>query len=160
MILNLCKLCEKPIKKPSGTYPDILCIWCSHAEQKRLKTNNKRAKDILPKEVIGFHDWISVLKLHNFSCAKCGITGRKNITLDHIKPLGKGGINKAINSQPLCEKCHNKKDHQKPKVFRTTRRKMRELIHNIKYFKYNYYILLPQTWLFLLLVLGYLSQKI
>ena len=40
-------------------------------------------------------------------CQECGTT--ENITIDHIKPLSKGGTNHIDNLQPLCKSCNSKK---------------------------------------------------
>jgi 5-methylcytosine-specific restriction endonuclease McrA len=40
-------------------------------------------------------------------CLKCGT--KENLTLDHIKPLIKGGLNTLDNLQTLCGYCNSKK---------------------------------------------------
>lgn len=40
-------------------------------------------------------------------CVKCGAT--ENLTIDHIKPLSKGGTNSKRNLQCLCGPCNWKK---------------------------------------------------
>ena len=40
-------------------------------------------------------------------CKHCGIT--YNITIDHIKPISKGGTNDLDNLQPLCKSCNSRK---------------------------------------------------
>lgn len=48
-----------------------------------------------------------VYKLHGKSCLCCGTD--KNLSLDHIIPIHKGGKNEIDNLQPLCKPCNSKK---------------------------------------------------
>lgn len=45
-------------------------------------------------------------------CVICGYTG--HLTVDHIKPLGRGGANSLINVQFLCSPCNNAKASKHP----------------------------------------------
>ena len=45
-------------------------------------------------------------------CAYCGC--REDLTVDHIRPLGKGGTNDRWNLHVLCEFCNNAKGDQYP----------------------------------------------
>jgi 5-methylcytosine-specific restriction endonuclease McrA len=45
-------------------------------------------------------------------CAYC--EDREDLTLDHIRPLGKGGTNDRWNIQTLCHFCNNAKGNQYP----------------------------------------------
>ncbi|TVL99587.1 MAG: hypothetical protein CV087_17550 [Candidatus Brocadia sp. WS118] len=40
-------------------------------------------------------------------CKKCGITD--DLTIDHIRPLSKGGTNDISNLQILCRRCNASK---------------------------------------------------
>jgi predicted restriction endonuclease len=51
-----------------------------------------------------------VLKRYNHTCVKCGST--KNLEIDHIKPISKGGINEFNNLQVLCKNCNLKKSNK------------------------------------------------
>ena len=50
-------------------------------------------------------DW--VLTTYGNACLSCG--SKKNIELDHIMPISRGGKNKLSNLQPLCKKCNTSK---------------------------------------------------
>jgi len=56
---------------------------------------------------ISLKSWQNILKKHGNKCADCGSS--KNITLDHIHPISKGGKNNKSNIQPLCQSCNCKK---------------------------------------------------
>ena len=49
-------------------------------------------------------DWIDLLNLYGQKCLRCGTN--KNITLDHVVPLCKGGTHSIENVQPLCKTCN------------------------------------------------------
>ena len=48
-----------------------------------------------------------IFKRDNYKCLKCGNV--KNLQLDHIIPISKGGENKLMNLQTLCNSCNSKK---------------------------------------------------
>ena len=48
-----------------------------------------------------------ILEKHGNKCLYCGST--KNIQIDHIIPLSKGGRHNENNFQPLCQKCNLQK---------------------------------------------------
>jgi 5-methylcytosine-specific restriction endonuclease McrA len=45
-------------------------------------------------------------------CANCGTAN--NLTIDHIIPLAKGGVNRLPNLQMLCAACNTKKADSHP----------------------------------------------
>ena len=47
------------------------------------------------------------LKKNNYKCVHCGST--KNLEVDHIIPISKGGEHSEFNYQILCRKCNRKK---------------------------------------------------
>ena len=51
--------------------------------------------------------WQAKLKRLGNRCLWCNTT--KNIEIDHIKPISKGGTNHIHNLQPLCRSCNSKK---------------------------------------------------
>ncbi len=48
-----------------------------------------------------------LLKKYKFKCVNCGIT--ENLTIDHIKPVSKGGTDNFKNLQILCGSCNSSK---------------------------------------------------
>ena len=49
-----------------------------------------------------------VFKLYGKKCLCCGTD--KNITIDHVIPISKGGQNDISNYQPLCRSCNSRKN--------------------------------------------------
>ena len=56
------------------------------------------------------HATAELLKRGPKVCAKCGST--QNITVDHIKPVSKGGGNEIDNLQFLCWPCNHRKGNR------------------------------------------------
>lgn len=54
----------------------------------------------------GYIDWEAVENMDKV-CKKCGITD--DLTIDHIRPLSKGGTNDISNLQILCRRCNASK---------------------------------------------------
>jgi hypothetical protein len=62
------------------------------------------------RKKISIKDRWDIYKLDNF---KCSICDGKNITIDHIVPISKGGKNEKDNYCALCEECNLiKKDNE------------------------------------------------
>ena len=79
-----------------------------HRQYKYLSRNNKAGK-------IDWIEWENkIMKLGN-KCQNCGTI--KNITIDHIIPLSKGGGNNIENLQPLCRSCNCRKNKNLWKQF-------------------------------------------
>lgn len=57
----------------------------------------------------GYMDWEAVENLER-RCNMCGIT--TDLTIDHIKPLSKGGTNDIKNIQILCRQCNSAKGNK------------------------------------------------
>jgi 5-methylcytosine-specific restriction endonuclease McrA len=55
-------------------------------------------------------DVMNVINIRSKCCAFCGAT--KNLTIDHIKPLSKGGKNELENIQVLCWECNKFKSNK------------------------------------------------
>lgn len=54
--------------------------------------------------------WHALCKFYNFRCLKCNKKlPFKKLTLDHIKPISRGGSSHIWNTQPLCGKCNTSK---------------------------------------------------
>lgn len=49
----------------------------------------------------------TIAKKYKFKCVTCGTD--KNLTLDHIKPVSKGGTDDFSNLQLMCRSCNSRK---------------------------------------------------
>jgi 5-methylcytosine-specific restriction endonuclease McrA len=83
--------------------------YCYAVLCKSVRKGNK-VKQITIKYLGRIKNLESGDEIKNFKlekCKKCGT--KKNLTIDHIIPLSKGGTNKFSNLQCLCKKCNQKK---------------------------------------------------
>ena len=81
-----------------------------HYRKSNATQQNTRSRKLGADGIITDEDWQGVLIKYNHSCAYCG--GKKNLSLDHIKPLSKGGTNTKDNIQPLCKSCNSSKGNR------------------------------------------------
>ena len=74
-----------------------LCLNSAFNKKRRksLKASRKLFKDLLYK--------------FKFSCIKCGCKDEKKLSVDHIIPFSKGGLDDFENLQILCKLCNSKK---------------------------------------------------
>lgn len=71
-------------------------------------SNNKRRAIITDAGSYTLQEWNMLLDQYNHTCLRCGCNDCK-LTVDHIKPLSKGGDNTINNIQPLCSVCNSSK---------------------------------------------------
>lgn len=59
-------------------------------------------------------EWRWLKEFYDFTCLRCGRREPEiKLTLDHVKPISKGGRNVVSNAQPLCGSCNTaKKDRE------------------------------------------------
>jgi len=55
-------------------------------------------------------EWLDKVKEFDNKCAICKKVVK--LTVDHIKPVSKGGMNTIDNIQPLCKSCNSKKSNK------------------------------------------------
>lgn len=65
--------------------------------------NRKRRKTMANYKRI----FAKIANKYNFECVNCG--SKENLTIDHIRPISKGGTNEEDNLQILCKSCNSKK---------------------------------------------------
>jgi hypothetical protein len=66
---------------------------------------NRKHRKALPKEILN-----KLLHKYNFKCVLCG--SKEKLSIDHIKPVSKGGTNDFSNLQILCKSCNSKKGNK------------------------------------------------
>lgn len=71
---------------------------------------NSRAARLKIGGIISEKEWISVLVKYKNKCVTCGTT--ENISMDHIKPLSRGGTHTIDNIQPMCRSCNSRKGNR------------------------------------------------
>jgi len=66
----------------------------------------------LPNPIIDFNgsDWLYILEKQNYRCANCYEI--KELELDHIIPISKGGNHTRDNIQGLCPECNSRKGNK------------------------------------------------
>jgi hypothetical protein len=52
----------------------------------------------------------NIFKRDNHECVYCGSNDKKSLTLDHVIPQSKGGLDSWENLVTACKKCNNEKD--------------------------------------------------
>jgi len=84
----------------TGGIQHILFCDCIGSEWNRTRRISlRRYKDLFQR----------LLHKYNFSCVNCGCKDKSKLTIDHIKPVAKGGTDKESNLQILCKSCNSKK---------------------------------------------------
>ena len=73
--------------------------------QESLKSSHNRSRRIPIKNYK--KTLKSLLHKYNFKCVECGAT--ENLTIDHIKPVSKGGTDDILNLQIMCKPCNSRK---------------------------------------------------
>jgi len=53
-------------------------------------------------------EWLSVLKQADYRCQRCGISS--HLSLDHIVPVSRNGLDTLDNAQVLCRACNSSKN--------------------------------------------------
>lgn len=77
---------------------------------KQVVANNRR-KAVTDGERITASQWNDILNAHNHTCAYClePFTRDNPATIDHVRPLSKGGRHRVQNIVPACKHCNCKK---------------------------------------------------
>lgn len=55
-------------------------------------------------------EWLDLCNKYNNRCLCCG--EKNKLTVDHVIPISKGGMNTIDNIQPLCGSCNSKKNNK------------------------------------------------
>lgn len=84
--------------------------WARANPDKRVAAQNKRRSRILSStEHYTSEEWQELCKKYGNACLACGRVDRQ-LSVDHVIPLSKGGSNAIDNIQPLCRPCNSSKN--------------------------------------------------
>lgn len=87
----------------------------ANPEVGRLKNARRRAAQRKsPINSFSVAEWRELKTQYNHLCAYCG--ERKPLTMDHVKPLSRGGAHVASNIVPACRPCNSKKGAREASV--------------------------------------------
>lgn len=76
----------------------------------RINSSRRRARKNAAYGSFTAQEWTTLCKTYDYHCLACRKkVGFDKLTVDHIKPLAKGGDNTIDNIQPLCMPCNSSK---------------------------------------------------
>jgi len=111
------KFCSHPCANIGKTLPrdEFWRRWKLRVKEYRRKNpektatwkNNRRSREMGAEGNFTAMEWTELKNKHLNKCARCGISAK--LTVDHIKPLSRGGSNYIENIQPLCMPCNSRK---------------------------------------------------
>lgn len=82
----------------------------NNRERVRMDSRNRRALLFGNRGSFTAEEWQALCEMFGSKCLSCGESGEvKTLTVDHVVPLSKGGINSIENIQPLCGSCNSSK---------------------------------------------------
>jgi 5-methylcytosine-specific restriction endonuclease McrA len=79
----------------------------SHRDKLRVVAHNYRTRLVKNGGTYSPADWHALCAWFGNICLCCGAAG--NLTVDHVIPVAKGGVNSIDNLQPLCHSCNSSK---------------------------------------------------
>lgn len=72
--------------------------------------NNHRARKKNAPGIFRYIEWLEKCEFHGWKCFYCAATlNKKTVTMDHRKPISKGGSNWLANLVPACKSCNSRK---------------------------------------------------
>lgn len=81
-------------------------------ESRRNRVRNRRAKLAQVENSLTAKEWKEILVQYRYKCVYCG--SKKNIEMDHIIPISKGGPHIKSNVVPACRRCNSSKNNKLP----------------------------------------------
>ena len=103
-----CNQCDKQMTVDDERNYKLLCYQCcSYAWRSYELAHGGVCNDDINKRHVTKEMKRLIIGRDNSACLKCGST--KNLNVDHITPLSRGGDNGYDNLQTLCSSCNSKK---------------------------------------------------
>lgn len=91
-------------------YTAIHSKWKSGNKDAVNASTHKRRSTINGAGSFTAAEWAALKEQYDHRCLMCGLQEPEiRLTVDHIVPLSKGGMNIIDNIQPLCKSCNSKK---------------------------------------------------
>lgn len=123
--IRICIKCSKVITKGSKKYRCMKCYILEKKKNKlpiehfRLMKRLHQSKRLFKQKSNGRCDftreeWLEIIKNSKGICKNCNL--KKELTIDHIIPLSKGGEHTKTNIQAICLSCNVKKSNHLPLV--------------------------------------------
>lgn len=81
--------------------------YAKHLAWGRKARNHRRAKIDGNGGSFTKTEWDDLCAKYDYRCLACG--EKKPLTVDHVIPISKGGLNSIDNIQPLCGSCNRRK---------------------------------------------------
>jgi 5-methylcytosine-specific restriction endonuclease McrA len=82
-------------------------------ERYAIYTANRYARKKSAGGSITLEQWEELKRYYNYTCLRCGRQEPEIVlTMDHVIPITRGGINAIENIQPLCGSCNSSKGTQ------------------------------------------------
>lgn len=79
-----------------------------HREHRKILQTQRRAREMgAGGNGLSSEQWGVIKRDYNYRCAYCG--QKKELTIDHIVPLIKGGLHDKANVAPACKSCNSSK---------------------------------------------------
>jgi len=84
-------------------------LYQKNKVKRAIQWQNRRAEGMGASGKITLQQWDDCLKYFDYKCAYCGKS--KKLSIDHIIPLTKNGINSLSNIVPSCKSCNSSKSN-------------------------------------------------
>ena len=83
----------------------------SNSGYQAIRNQKRRANVLGNGGNLSLDDWRKIKEKYNFVCLCCGKREPEVVlTIDHVIPVSKGGMNDVTNIQPLCLPCNSRKN--------------------------------------------------
>lgn len=78
-------------------------------KRNRIRQQNRRARKRKNGGIVTIEEWKALCNHYGNVCLACG---KPEVTIDHVIPVSRGGMNDISNIQPLCKSCNTTKSNR------------------------------------------------